>query len=105
MSASQSADNDKPWDRERIKFELRQKGYTLAKLDRKHGQCRGYFSQSLIQPLRKAETIIADILGGEPSTIWPARYGSDGRPLQGRFLPENDGLAKEAARQDVKDLS
>ncbi len=98
MSTSQN-DSNEPWDKERIKYELRRKGFTLASLSRIHGKGRTYFSLVLIYPLRKGEKIIADILGVHPSEIWPARYGSDGRPHQGRFLPENDGLAKEAARQ------
>lgn len=87
------------WSKERIKAELRLKGYSLASLARIHGKGRTYFSIVLVQPLRKGEKIIADILDVHPSEIWPARYGSDGRPDQGRFLPENDGLAKHAARQ------
>lgn len=105
MNTNLNADNKKPWDRERIKFELRERGYTLSMLDRKYGMCTGYFSQALIMPLRKAEKVMADILGVPASEIWPARYGSDGRPHQGRFLPENDGLAKKAARQALKDVS
>jgi len=87
------------WSKEQVKAALRDKGYSLVALSRLHGKGRAYFSLTLIQPMRKGEKIIADILGVHPSEIWPARYGSDGRPLQGRFLPENDGLAKEAARQ------
>ena len=90
------------WSREQIKAGLRDKGYSLASLARLHKRGRGYFSLVLIQPMRKGEKIIADILDVHPSTIWPARYGSDGRPLIGRFLPEADGLSNEAARQDKK---
>jgi len=98
MSTNQNTESEH-WDKERVKAELRRKGFTLASLARIHGKGRTYFSLVLIYPLRKGEKIIADILGVHPSEIWPARYGSDGRPHQGRFLPENDGLAKEAARQ------
>lgn len=87
------------WPKERIKMELREAGYSLASLARLHGKGRTYFSITLIQPMRHGEKIIADILGVHPSEIWPARYGSDGRPHQGRFLPENDAVAKEALRQ------
>jgi len=104
MNTSQNTAN-KPWDNERFKFELRQKGFTLAALARIHGKGRTYFSIVLVQPLRKGEKITADILGVHPSEIWPTRYGSDGRPYQGRFLPECDNVAKEAARQALKDAS
>ena len=105
MSANQDTQADEPWDRERIKFALRQEGYSLSRLDREHGQCRGYFSQALIQPMRKAEKIISDILGVKASTLWPARYGSDGRPHQGRFLPDAKLPANGAARQPSRKAS
>ena len=101
MSANQNAATDDHWDKERVKTELRRKGFSLAALDRIHGYAAGHFSKSLTQPLRKAEKIISDILGVHPSIIWPARYGSDGRPHQGRFLPDAEPLTNEAARQDL----
>lgn len=104
MSANQNNSGER-WDKERVKAELRRKGYSLAALDRLHGKCRGYFSVTLVQPLRKGEKIIADILGVHPSEIWPARYGSDGRPHQGRFLPENDCLVTQDARQALTGAS
>ncbi|MBL4871156.1 MAG: helix-turn-helix domain-containing protein [Robiginitomaculum sp.] len=93
------------WNKEKIKTELRLKGFTLASLARIHGKGRTYFSIVLIQSLPKGEKVIADILGVHPSEIWPARYGSVGRPHVGRFLPRNDGLAKQAARQALKNAS
>lgn len=93
------------WSKEQVKAALRDAGYSLAALSRLHGYGRNYFSLTLIQPMRKGEKIIADILGVHPSEIWPARYGSDGHSLQARFLPENDGRAQEAARQSLKDVS
>ena len=102
MNANRDAIKKGHWDKERIKAELRFKGYSLRDLDRKYGYATGHFSKALVQPLRKAEKIIADILGVHPSTIWPLRYGSDGRPHQGRFLPRSQSLSNEAARQDLK---
>lgn len=80
----------RPWDRERIKYELRLKGYTLASLTRIHDYSIGYFAKSLSQPLRHAEKIIAEILEVHPSEIWPQRYGPDGQPHQGRLLDKDD---------------
>ena len=105
MSANQNTAENDHWDKERVKTELRRKGYSLAALDRIHKYAPGHFSKSLTQPLRKAEKIIADILDVHPSIIWPARYGSDGRPHQGRFLPSAEPIANEAARPDLKDAS
>jgi len=87
------------WSRDQIKAALRDKGYTLAALSRANGKSTGYFAMALQQPMRHAEKIMADIIGVHPSEIWPSRYGPDGRPYQGRFLPENDGLVKRDARQ------
>lgn len=94
-----NSDQADGWNRESIKAALRSEGYTLARLDRLHGRKRGYFSQALTQPMPKAEVAIAEILGVEPQTIWPARYGPDGRSLRGRFLPEADAPRKRSARQ------
>ncbi|GLQ20468.1 helix-turn-helix domain-containing protein [Algimonas porphyrae] len=89
----------KEWDRESIKAELRRLGYSLARLDRMHDFKPGYFSAVLVQPLPRGEKIIADMLGETPSSIWPDRYGPDGRPLRGRFLPRNDVPQTRDARQ------
>jgi len=87
------------WSREKIKAALREIGYTLSRLDRESGMARGYFSQALVQPMPRAEAIIAEKLEVEASILWPARYGSDGQSLKGRFLPDRDASRSGTARQ------
>ncbi len=86
------------WSPGRVKAELRERGHTLASLNRLHGKNPSYFSVVLKQPNRFGEKVIADIIGVHPSEIWPGRYGPDGLPYVGRFLPENDGLRAKGAK-------
>lgn len=62
------------WSRSRILFELREKGTTLTALSRKEGLASRTLNNALYRPYPKAERIISEALGVQPSEIWPSRY-------------------------------
>lgn len=63
------------WKRFRIKHELDKKGYSISSLSIALGFKSNSVSVALTKPWAKVERIIADIIGVEPSEIWPSRYG------------------------------
>lgn len=66
--------------KEWIKFALHCKGTTLDTLAREHGVTRQTPQAALRVPCPMWERIIADALGIPPQTLWPERYGPDGKP-------------------------
>lgn len=66
--------------REWIKYQLRLKGYSLAKLSLEYGTYRDAVVQALKVPVPKWEKIVAATLGLRPQDLWPERYREDGRP-------------------------
>jgi len=65
----------KDWSRAQIKCALDNKGYTVKSLSAALGFKHNSVSVALTKPWAKVERIIADIIGVEPSIIWPSRYG------------------------------
>jgi Ner family transcriptional regulator len=70
------------WDHLDIVFALRKRGLTLKGLSERHKLHRSALGQTKYTSWPRAERIIADALGEQPSAIWPSRYDSDGRPIK-----------------------
>jgi Ner family transcriptional regulator len=83
LSGSRAA-QVKGWHSEDVKAAIRKKGETLTSLSRRNGLCDSYLRVALIRPSRRAESIIANFIGEEPETIWPARYGTTATPKRRR---------------------
>lgn len=67
----------KNWHPERIKYELRMKGSSLAVVARELGVTRAAVSMSIKDDARRSrriEAAVAAALGVRPRTIWPDRY-------------------------------
>lgn len=62
-----------------IKYQLRLKGYTLARLGREIGVDRCTPGHALRRPYPKMERAIAEKLGMHPMDLWPERYTPDGQ--------------------------
>lgn len=71
---------DKRARREWIKYALHVNGTSLTALADAHGVTRHTPQRVLVYPVPKWEAIIADALGIAPQTLWPERYGPDGKP-------------------------
>ena len=65
-----------------VKYQLRLKGYSLAKLGRELGVTRKCLVLVQHQHYPKMQKAIADKLIMLPQEIWPDRYGKDGMPLK-----------------------
>lgn len=69
-------------DPERIKYEIRCRGKTLADLARVAGISRQTMSVALhARASSTAEKVIADFLKMAPNVIWPSRYDAQGKRL------------------------
>lgn len=62
------------WSKNKILFLLREKGTTLSSLSRQEGLAARTLNNAFYRPYPKAEKIISEALGVEPSEIWPSRY-------------------------------
>ncbi len=77
--------------REWIKYQLKIRGYTLAKLSYLFSNNRKSVTQALRVPVPKWERVIARILGLRPQDLWPERYDEAGRPNRNSSrYPRND---------------
>ncbi|MCB2189875.1 MAG: helix-turn-helix domain-containing protein [Deltaproteobacteria bacterium] len=63
-----------------IKYQLRLKGYTLARLGREIGVDRCTPGRALQRPYPKMERAIAEKLALHPKDLWPERYTPNGQP-------------------------
>lgn len=89
------------WHPEEIKAAIRMRGTTMSELSRRHGYSNGAVKEVLRRPWPAVEKLVADFLGVLPQTIWPGRYGPDGksnRLLFGKYKPRG----KHARRQCKK---
>lgn len=64
----------KDWSKSKILFELREKGTTLTALSRQEGLASRTLNNAFYRSYPKAEKIISNALGVQPSEIWPSRY-------------------------------
>ena len=63
---------------------MRMKGYSLRQLSLLNGyENPNSLAKALHRPYPLAEAIIAEALGVSATTIWPTRYGKDGKPNRG----------------------
>ncbi|WP_306801326.1 transcriptional regulator [Endozoicomonas sp. ONNA1] len=74
-----SSPNDR---REWIKYQLKIRGLSLAKLASKSGISRQCYSQAMYRSYPACEYNIALHLGVKPADLWPERY-SNGLPKKG----------------------
>jgi len=66
--------NKQGWEKEYIKYRIRQQFGTLRALAKQAGVIPEYLSVTLNKPQPKGEGIIARALGVSPAEIWPERY-------------------------------
>lgn len=62
------------WEKEYIKYRIRQQFGTLRALAKQAGVTLAYLSDTLNTPHPKGEGIYARALGVSPAEIWPERY-------------------------------
>lgn len=62
------------WSSKAIYTALEQRGVDLSSLEITHGLKTGTMRNVFYRSYPKVEEIIADVIGIEPSVIWPSRY-------------------------------
>jgi Ner family transcriptional regulator len=60
--------------REWIKYQLKIRGISIAKLAREHNVSRQALSTALVRSNPRWEFVISNALGVTPNAIWPERY-------------------------------
>jgi Ner family transcriptional regulator len=76
-----SEDTRHDWHWEDIKAALRKRGWSFNRIGRKCGYNRADTPRVVLaKPWPVMERTIADIIGVQPSEIWPSRYRADGTP-------------------------
>lgn len=67
------------WTRGRLRFELEKKEiHSLYDLDRANRLPLGTCSNTITEPHRRGEQILAAAVGRRPHVIWPSRYDKAG---------------------------
>ena len=66
--------NKQGWEKEYLKYRVRQQCGTFRALAKQAGVIPEYLSLTLIRPQPKGEGIIARAVGVSPAEIWPERY-------------------------------
>lgn len=69
-----------PFSRSWIHLNLGLKGFTIRSFAKKHGVKPGTVGVVFSRPYPRMERLIADTIGIPPESIWPDRYGPDGKP-------------------------
>jgi Ner family transcriptional regulator len=67
------------WTRQRILYELRERGTSAAELADRNGLTRFVVYGAMERPYPKVQKLIADVIGEGCETIWPQFYAADGR--------------------------
>ncbi|MFC3716845.1 transcriptional regulator [Luteimonas soli] len=91
MTARPAAKKTSPedWHPAEVVAALRMKGYSLRQLAKLNGYGNeNSLTTALRRPYPLAEGIIAEAIGVAPATIWPSRYGRDGKPNRGPSGPK-----------------
>lgn len=73
--------------REWIKYRLGLRNYTLGRLSRELGVSRSAVNKALFEAYPRMEAELARVMGMAPQSIWPERYGADGKPNRSRGNP------------------
>lgn len=73
------------WNKADIKAALEKVGWTCRALAKHHGMAHSYFSDTLVRPNPRAQTLMAAAIGRKPATLWPSRYDADGSPRRGLY--------------------
>ena len=90
------------WSRGKIRYELEKAGVIeLYELDRTNGFPLGTCSNTIAEPHRRAEEIIAAAVDREPREIWPSRFDADGNRLRPQ-PPENYRRARPAGHRQKR---
>ena len=71
---------DWPWHR--VRYELAEKGKTLADVARSIGLTKVSAAAINRLPNPKMQAAIASVIGVSPIAIWPSRYTADGKPVR-----------------------
>lgn len=66
--------NKQGWEKEYIKYRIRQQYGSISALAKQSGVIPEYLSVTLNKPQPKGEGIIGRALGVSPAEIWPERY-------------------------------
>ena len=69
--------NNNDWTPARIKFELEERGLSLAELSRRSGYSSSAAGRALRISWPAVEAVIAAAIGVKASEIWPSRYVAD----------------------------
>ncbi|MEL7445172.1 MAG: helix-turn-helix domain-containing protein, partial [Pseudomonadota bacterium] len=72
--------NNEDWSPARIKFELEERGLSLAELSRRSGYSPTAAGRALRTSWPAVEAIIAEAIGVNAHDIWPSRYTATGTP-------------------------
>jgi Ner family transcriptional regulator len=87
--------------REWIKYQLRLKDYSLARLSLEYGTCRQSAAQALRVPCPLWEERIAKKIGCRSQDLWPERYLKDGRPNRHSPRYPLKGITRKNKRQRI----
>lgn len=86
------------WSPARIKYELHERGITLAALAVQHGLTNSsVLSATFVRSYPLNEKRIAAAIGVDPVVIWPSRWNLDGTPK-----PRGFNALKFNARESVR---
>jgi len=80
------------WHPADVKAALAKAGYTFARIARENGFCSNSPNTVLWRGWRRMERIVADIIGVEPETIWPSRYGGSPQRFTTRKKSNKTGM-------------
>ena len=72
--------NNKDWTPARIKFELEERGLSLAEVSRRSGYSPTAAGRALRTSWPAVEAIIAEAIGVSAAEVWPSRYNDAGVP-------------------------
>lgn len=95
--------NDRGWSVERIKSEIKNRGFTLVDLERALNLPTGTFYQSLRRRFPRGDKALAAFIGVHESVMWPNRYFVNGVSIDAAYKIEDrsdeelDALNREFA--------
>ena len=75
-----------------IKYQLADRGTSLAAFAADYGVTRQCVSQALREPYPNMERLIAGALGIKPAAIWPERYDAQGHPVRPKGRPRKNSV-------------
>ncbi|RFC63634.1 hypothetical protein DYI37_11560 [Fulvimarina endophytica] len=84
---------------ESIRGRLRIAGWSCRRIDLEYDLNRGSASLAILRAHEPGERAIADVLGVEPSSLWPARYDEEGMRLSPQPAANYDRPPTHAQRR------